>query len=79
MKALPYEVNNDETLVTITTLLVEEVENAQIFGTYDVAKVRTTTTLLITSIDKKKTKIMKRLIENLGEGDDEEDVQAEKG
>ena len=63
-RPLPYELNIDETSTTITTLLVEETDkNAPTFGTYEEAKERITINLQITTMDKKKTKMMKRLVE----------------
>lgn len=62
-RALPYEVNIDETFSSITTLLAEEIDkNAPSFGTYDVAKAKITTTLLTEKVDRKKDKMMKRLV-----------------
>ena len=73
LRALPYEVDVDETSTTITTLLAEDIDqNAQAFRTYEEAKARITTTLQTTTIDRKKNKMMKRLIEEFGEGDKED-------
>ena len=81
LKVLPYEVNIHETSIAIITLLKEEVDkNAPSFWTFEEEKARITSTLLIALVDRNKTKIMKRLIEEFGEGDEEEeDEQVEQG
>ena len=79
LKALPYEVNIDETSTTITTLLLEEVDkNAPYFGTFDEEKARITTNLQTTKEVRKKSKIIKNLIEQFGEGSDKEEEKGEK-
>ena len=72
MRPLPYEVNVDKTSKENIILLVEETnKNATTFGTYEEAKERITINLQIATIDRKKTKMMKRVEENLG-GEEEE-------
>ena len=73
LKALPYKVNIDEINAAITTLLVEEIDmKAQCFGTFEEAKAIITTTFKTTIVDRKKNKMMKRVIEEFGEGDEED-------
>ena len=58
LRALPYEVDVDETLmVSITTFLGEDInKNVQTFRMYDEAKEKITSILQIGTIDKRRTK-----------------------
>ena len=79
LKELPYEVNIDETSTTITTLLYEEIDkNAQSFKIFEEEKARITSNLKIEKVDRKKEKIMKRLIETFFEKFEEVDDEQEK-
>ena len=79
LKTLPYEVNIDETSTKIAALLFEEVDkNAQSFGKFEEAKARITTNLQTKKVDRRKDKIIKRLIEQFGEEDEEDDDGKEK-
>ena len=72
LRTLPYEADVDETSVEIIGLLVKDLDkNAQGFSTYEEVKARITTTLQTTTINRKKNKMMKRLVEDFGEGDEE--------
>ena len=74
LKELSYEVNIDENSTTIIALLSKEVDkNGQDFRTFEEAKARITSNLKIVKVDKKKEKIMKRLIEKFGEEVEEVD------
>ena len=80
LKALPYEVNIDETSTAITAILSEEIDNNAIyFGTFDKAKEIITANLQTKKVVKKKSKIIKKLIDQFGEdGEKEEEKDEEK-
>ena len=62
LRPLPYEIDVDEALATITTLLAEESNKEEkYFGTYDIVKSRVSIDLKITSSMIKKDKIIKKL------------------
>ena len=74
LRPLGYEINVDEALAAITTLLSEEFDKEEKhFGTYDIVKSRVDTDLKIASSMRKKDKIIKKLKTQLGVDDDEED------
>ena len=80
LKALPYEINIDENFVAITKLLSKEVDkNAQGFGTIEEEKESITKNLQITNVSRKKAKIVKRLIEQFDDEDEEDGEGKEKG
>ena len=75
LRPLPYEIDVDEALATITALLAKDFDKeAKHFGTYDIVKSRVSTNLKIASSMRKKDKIIKKLKAQLGVDDDEEDV-----
>ena len=64
LKALPYEVNIDETFAALIALLSKEIDNNAIyFGTFDKDKARITTNLQKIKVVRKKSKIIKKLID----------------
>ena len=77
LRPLPYEIDVDEALAAITTLLVEDTNKEEkYFGTYDIVKSRVSTDLKIASSMRKKDKIIKKMKSQSGVGDDdEEDVE----
>ena len=67
LRPLGYELDVDQALVAITTLLTEEMDkNAKAFGTYDVFRSRVVTYLKTTTKIKKKEKLVKRIKKKLG-------------
>ena len=57
----------DQALAAITTLLTKETDKtAKHFGTYDVVKSRVVTNLKITSVIKRKDKLLKKLKKKFG-------------
>ena len=74
LRPLGYEINVDEAFATITTLLVEEMDKeAKTFGTYDIVKSRVEIDLKMASTIKRKDKMVKKIKEKFGEGDEEEE------
>ena len=66
LRPLGYELDIDQTLVAITTFLVEETDKAaQHFGTYDV-KSRVVIDLKTTSATRRKDKLVKKLKKRFG-------------
>ena len=62
-----YELDVDQALVAITTLLVEEIDKVvKPFGTYDVVKSRVETILKTTSIVKRKEKLVRKIKKKFG-------------
>ena len=79
LRPLGYEINLDEALATMTTLLVEEMDKeAKPFGTYDIVKSRVEIDLKIAFAMKKKGKMVKKLKAKLGVDDEEEDDEEEE-
>ena len=78
LRALTFDVNIDETSAAITTLLFEYIDsNIQIFGKYQEAKARITMNLQTPKVERKRKKIMKKLQDEFG-GNDEEDEANEE-
>ena len=78
LRPLPYEIDVDEALAAITTLLAKDFDKeVKYFGTYDIVKSRVSTDLKIASSMRKKDKIVKKLKAQLGVGDDEDKVEEE--
>lgn len=76
LKPFPYEINVDEASAAITALLENKIDkDATSFGNYEEAKSRLTINLQIASMIRKKNKLVKKLKERFGEGDDEEEEE----
>ena len=76
LRPLPYEIDIDDALAAITTLLAKELDKgAPYFGVYDIVKSRVNTDLKIASSVKKKDKIVKKLKSQLSIKDDEENEE----
>ena len=62
-----YEPDVDQSLVAITTFLVEDIEKiAKLFGTHDIVKSRVVTNLKTASVIKRKDKLVKKLKKKFG-------------
>ena len=79
-RPLDYEINVDEACTTITTLIMEKINNkAKTFGNYDVDKSKITMDLKITSVIRKKNKMVKKIKEKFDGGAEEEEDDDEEG
>lgn len=81
LRPLGYELDIDEALVAITTLLAKEIDKvAPHFGTYDFVKSKIETKLKNTSVIKKKDKMVRKIKKTFGaniEGEVEEAEEVE--
>ena len=86
IRPLGYELDVDQALAAITTLLIEEIEKAaKPFGTYDIVKSRVVTDMKIASTVKRKDKLIKKIkkkfgadIEAVGTVEEEEEEESEQ-
>lgn len=77
---LPYEVNINEAIAAITTLLADEIDSkTPYFGTYEEAKSKTTMGLMATTLERKRKKIVKNLEKYVEETENDAPLELTQG